>query len=141
MSTIETTSIRGITIDGRLRVPPSVSNLHTFREWVHADEFPENVQVSYIGGEIEVQVRPENLETHSKLKVQLVVRLGLLIDDRQLGDLHSDSTLLVCEEVDLGTEPDVVFCSWQAQQAGRVRASERVVGSGNFVEIVGAPDL
>jgi Uma2 family endonuclease len=141
MSTVEAISAGGITIDGRLHVPAEVRSLQKFREWLYAEELPEMVQVSYIGGEIEVQMSPENLETHSKLKVELIISLGLLIRERQIGDLHSDRTLLVCENADLGTEPDLVFCSWEGQRAGRVRASEWVAGSGNFVEVVGAPDL
>ena len=141
MSTIEAISARGITIDGRLHVPAEVRSLQKFREWIQAEDFPEKVQVSFIGGEIEVQMSPENLETHGKLKVELIISLGLLVRDRQIGDLYSDRTLLVCEEADLATEPDLVFCSWEGQRAERVRASEWVTGSGNYVEIVGAPDL
>jgi len=141
MSTIEGTSVRGITIDGRLRVPANIDSLQKFREWVHADDFPEKMHVSYIAGDVEVQMSPENAEFHGKPKVQLVIRLGALIEDRELGDLYTDSMMLVCPETDLATEPDLVFCSYAAQQAGRVRASEWVAGSGNFVEIVGAPDL
>ncbi|HUY32779.1 MAG TPA: Uma2 family endonuclease [Pirellulales bacterium] len=141
MSTIEGTSVRGITIDGHLRVPADIDSLQKFREWVHADDFPEKMRVSYIAGDVEVQMSPENAEFHGKPKVQLIMRLALLIEEREIGDLYTDSMMLVCPEADLATEPDVVFCSYDAQRAGRVRASEWVAGSGNLVEIVGAPDL
>ncbi|HUY34466.1 MAG TPA: Uma2 family endonuclease [Pirellulales bacterium] len=131
----------GIIIDGRLRVPADVASLQKFREWVHADDFPEKLHVSYISGNVEVEMSPENVEFHGKPKAQVVGRLVPLIDERDLGDLYTDSMMLVCPDADLATEPDVVFCSFEAQRAGRVKASEWVPGSGNFVEIVGAPDL
>ena len=131
----------GIIINGRLHVPADVCSLQKFREWVHADDFPEKVHVSYIAGNVEVEMSPENVEFHGKPKAQVVGRLVPLIDERDLGDLYTDSMMLVCPEADLATEPDVVFCSFEAQEAGRVKASEWVPGSGNFVEIVGAPDL
>ncbi len=141
MSTVDRDSPDGRAFDGRLRVPTNIDSLRKFREWGHADDFPEKMHVSYIAGDVEVEMSPENAEFHGKPKVQLVIRLGALIEERDLGDLYTDSMMLVCPEADLATEPDLVFCSYDAQQAGRVRASEWVAGSGNFVEIVGAPDL
>jgi Uma2 family endonuclease len=131
----------GITIDGGLHVPGDMSSLQKFREWVHSDDFPENVQASYIAGDVEIGMSPENAEFHGKPKVHVAGRLVSLVEERDLGDIYSDRMLLVCPEADLATEPDVVFCSFDAQEAGRVKLSEWVPGSGNYVEIVGAPDL
>ncbi|HVC96464.1 MAG TPA: Uma2 family endonuclease [Pirellulales bacterium] len=131
----------GVTIDGHFHVPSSICNLQSFREWVHGDDFPEKMRVSYIGGNVEIDMSPENAEFHGKPKAHVVGRLIALVEERDLGDIYTDSMMLVCPEADLATEPDVVFCSFEAQEAGRVKLSEWVPGSGNLVEIVGAPDL
>ena len=59
------------TIDGRLRVPANIDSLQKFREWVHADDFPEKLHVSYIVGDVEVELSPENAEFHGKTKVSV----------------------------------------------------------------------
>ncbi len=121
--------------------PPGVKDLRSFRAWLHSDDFPEFIRASYIAGNIEVEMSPEEQETHGKLKVELVVTLGLLVRERRLGHLYTDRMALISNEADLSTEPDVMFCSWEARQSGRVQAAEWVEGSGRLVELIGAPDM
>ena len=49
--------------------------------------------------------------------------------------------MLVCPEADISTEPDAMFCSQESRRSGRVRQVEWTKGSGDFVEVVGVPDL
>jgi len=141
MSTVPATDVPALTFEGRVQVPATVFSLPKFREWVHSEGFPERLRASFIAGNVEVDMSPENTEFHGKVKVELVVRLGSLVRERSLGHVYSDRTLLVCEPAGLATEPDVLFCSWESRLAGRVCLGERVSGSGNYVELIGAPDL
>jgi Uma2 family endonuclease len=142
MSTIPATNVAVLTFDGRVTVPTVVMrSLEAFREWVHSKDFPADVRASFIAGNIEVDMTPENIEFHNKVKTELVVRLGALVRERSLGNLHSDRILLICPEADLSTEPDLLFWSWETRVTGRVRFGERVPGSGEYVELIGAPDL
>lgn len=128
-------------VDGKFYVPDTAFEMEGFRDWVHSDWFPEKVKATFIDGSIEVEVSPEELESHGKLKVELVIELGRMIKRRRLGDLFTDSTTVVWPPADLSTDPDIVFCSWDGYRSGRVKMHERAEGSNRFVELLGAPDL
>lgn len=128
-------------IDGVFYVPPSAFELEGFRDWIHSDWFPEKVKATFIDGSVEVYMSPEEQESHGKPKVELVAELRRLTKRYRLGDLFTDSTTVVWPPADLSTDPDIVFCSWEAYRSGRVKQNERVEGSNRFVELVGAPDM
>jgi Uma2 family endonuclease len=128
-------------IDGCFYVPPTAFELEGFRDWIHSDWFPKKVKATFLNGSVEVEMSPEEQESHGKLKVELIGALWQLVKRRGLGDMFSDSTRVVLPVADLSAEPDIVFCSWDGYRSGRVRQSERVPGSERFVELIGAPDL
>jgi Uma2 family endonuclease len=136
-----TASAGTIVFEERLRVPGDVFSLEKFREWAHSGDFPKSGWVSYIGGEIEVEMSPEEIETHNKVKVCVCTGISIWIEPRNMGEVLGDRAFLVNDEADLATEPDLIFCSWDALRSGRVRYSERVKGSDRFVEVTGTPDL
>jgi Uma2 family endonuclease len=127
--------------DGWFYVPATAFELEGFRDWIHSDWFPEKVKATFINGSVEVEMSPEEQESHGKLKVELIVELGRFIKKLGLGDLFSDSTTVVLPAAGLLAEPHIVFCSWDGYRCGRVRQNERVPGSERFVDLVGAPDL
>lgn len=128
-------------IDGCFYVPNAAFDLEGFRDWVHSSWFPEKVKATFIDGSIEVAVSPEELESHGKLKVEIVAELRRLAKRERLGDVFTDSSTVVLPPANVSTEPDIVFCSWDGYRSGRVKMHERVEGSNRFVELVGAPDL
>ncbi|MBI4603936.1 MAG: Uma2 family endonuclease [Planctomycetes bacterium] len=130
-----------IVIEGQVRIPADIFTLEKFREWAHSPEFPRSGWISYIGGEIEVEMSPEELETHNKAKGYVFGGLLAWIQERDLGELLGDRAFLVHEAADLATEPDILFCTWEALRTGRVRYAERKKGSKRYVEVVGSPDV
>ena len=74
-----------IVIEGQFRVPADVFDLARFREWVHSAEFPKGGRVSFIGGEIEVEMSPEEIESHNKLKTRLAAVLDRHVDETRAG--------------------------------------------------------
>jgi len=130
-----------IVIEGRIRVPADVFDLERFRDWAHSAEFPATGQYSYIGGDIEVDMSPEEIESHNKLKGRLFLALGVRVEADDIGELLADRAFLVHAGAELATEPDITFCSWDALRSGRVRYAEHTAGSARFVEVVGSPDL
>ena len=130
-----------IVFEGRLRVPGDIFCLDKFRAWMHSREYPEQGRISFVAGEIEVDMSPEELETHNKAKGALFVALSLWIQEQNLGELLADRAFLVNREADLATEPDITFCSWDALRSERVHYGEWVEGSQRLVEVVGSPDL
>ena len=133
--------LAGELVFNEFRVPAEVFDFEKFRDWVHGDEFPENVRVTYIDGRIEIEMAPEELETHTKLKGDIYGDLRDWNRRKQLGEIFTDGAFLVHQEANLSGNPDVMFCSWAATQSGRVRYAERVKGSNRFIEVVGSPDL
>ncbi len=128
-------------IDGWLRVPATAFELQGFRDWVLADDFPEKLKASFLGGRIEVRMSPEELHTHTRLKGDVFADLHAWVRQRKIGELFVDGALLTEAGADLSTEPDVMFSQWESIRSGRVRYVEKVRGSGRFVEVSGAPDL
>jgi Uma2 family endonuclease len=141
MSTPPSTEVPSLTFDGYYSVPADVFSLSRFREWVHGKEFPEKGRASFIAGSVEVEMSPENLETHNAVKTEITGGLCELLKQRKIGRLYSDRAMLVCPEADVSTEPDAMFCSHESRRSGRVRQVEWTKGSGDFVEVVGVPDL
>ena len=133
----------GLVIDERIRIPVEVFDfdLESFRRWVHSDSFPQQGRISFFAGEIDVDMSPEEIETHNKVKSDIHVDLGNWVRAQNLGELLLDGALLVNEDAGLATEPDMMLCSWGSLELGLVRYREIVAGSGRYVEVTGSPDL
>lgn len=130
----------GIVFEERLRIPADVFSLDRFRDWAHSPEFPRLGRISFIGGEIEVETSPEEIETHNNVKGCLFPGISVWVQQKDLGEVLSDRSFLVNEEADLATEPDGIFCAWGSLRSG-IRYAERKKGSRRLVEVIGSPDL
>lgn len=134
-------AVTALSIEGDwLRMPAAAWNHGGFRRWVTAPDFPESVRASYLAGEVFIEMSPEKIETHNKVKTAVTAALERIVQDEDLGELYSDRTLLSHVEAELSTEPDVLFASWDTLQAGRLRKIPSAHGD-DFVEIEGSPDL
>jgi Uma2 family endonuclease len=121
---------------------PFVQSLAEFRAWATSDECPEKIRVDYIAGRIEVEMSPEDLFTHGSLKGKLVLVLGQMIEEGDLGEFFTSETRVSCPRADLSAEPDFVFVSHESFETVRVRAVPKSSGKPDrYVELEGAPDL
>jgi Uma2 family endonuclease len=125
-----------IVLDESIRIPARVANLAAFRRWTRSDQFPERGWISYLNGEVWVDLSMERLE-HNDLKGLFAVVVGGLVLAARLGRYIHDRMRLVNEEVGLSTEPDGMFVSRRALRSGRVRLEEGL----NSVEVIGTPDM
>lgn len=131
-----------IILDDHVEIPLTLDSLAAFRAWAVSDEFPEQGRVDYLGGRIEVDMSPEDLHTHGKLKVELFIVLGTRIRRLRLGELYCDRARVSCPEADLSVEPDLVFVSEEALDSGRVKlVPKSSAGPDRYVELEGPPDL
>ena len=130
-----------VVIGDRVRVPSDVFTLDRYRAWAHSEDFPESGRISFLNGEVDVDMSPEEIETHNKVKTALTADITVYSRKRHLGEVFSDGTFLVNDEVGLATEPDLIFCTWQNLKSGTTSLREWVEGSERFVELAGAPDL
>lgn len=134
-------AVRALSIEDRLRVPESVFTLEGYRAWLKSDVCPEGVRTSYVGGEVLIDMSPEALERHNKVKTAVTVGVALFVQDRDLGEVYSDRTLVTHESAGLSVEPDLTFVSWSSFETHRVRRVENAGASRDYIELVGSPDL
>lgn len=118
-----------------------IAGLDRFREWAHSDYYPEHGKFSYVQGVLEAEMSPEILHEHNFVKTRITATLCNLMDETQLGELFSDRSLFVNEAVGLATEPDVMFCTWDSLQSGRVKLLSYKNSPKGMVELHGIPDL
>jgi Uma2 family endonuclease len=127
--------------EAQAAVPEYVVDLASFRHWAHSESFPERGTISFLAGEIDVDMNAEEIETHNKVKRDLAGGLWTYLNAVNTGELLADGVLLVNEAANLSTEPDLLFCRWDSLRSGRVQYTESVEDSDRLVEVRGTPDV
>ncbi len=131
-----------LVLEEQIEVPMDLRCLVDFRQWVVSDVFPQRGRIDYIAGRIDVNMSPEDLHTHGKLKTELVIVLGQRIKQAGLGELYTDRARVSCPDADLSAEPDVVLVLESSLDSGRVRLVPKSGGAADrYVELEGPPDL
>lgn len=131
-----------IHIEGdRVSVPATSLRHSGFRDWVKSSEFPEGVRATYASGQVFVEMSPEATETHNKVKTAITADLVQLVRADRLGEAYSDGTLFTNVGAAVSTEPDFLFASWEAFEAGRLRLIEKANRGDDYIELEGTPDL
>ncbi len=123
-----------------IRIPASALTHGGFRAWATSDAFPEKLRASFINQEVVIDMSPEELETHNKVKTTVVSTLDFLNAKLELGELFSDRALISNTAAGLSTEPDATFVTWASYEAGRVRLVPRKDRPGQYMELEGTPD-
>ncbi len=125
-----------------LQIPPSALGFDGFREWAHSDGFPETGRVDFLSGAIEVEMSPEDLQTHGTVKTAVAAELFARIARPGRGFVFADRTRVTAPAAQLSAEPDVVAVLIASLDQGTVRQIPAASGApGRFVELEGAPDL
>jgi Uma2 family endonuclease len=121
-------------------LPTSAHTLAGFRAWAKSDDFPERGRICFLDGEIFIDMSPEELETHAKVKAETMrVVLNLNKKDGR-GVFYGDGVLVTNVEANLSTEPDGTFILWESLETGRVRLVPREGREGEYIEVEGSPD-
>jgi Uma2 family endonuclease len=121
---------------------PAISSLDDFRHWMRSDEFPERGRIDYVAGRMEIDMSPENLFFHGKLKGRICATLVELVEGLEIGHVFVDSTRITCVGADVSAEPDVVVLTDEAIDTGRVKLIPAASGGeDSYIEIEGPPDL
>jgi len=121
-------------------VPASAQSLEGFRAWTLSAAFPERGTFAFLDGEVFLDMSPEELETHNKVKTEIGRILVTLNKKIKLGSFYSDGALLTNEKANLSTEPDALFVTWEALESGRVQRLPRKGEDRQFTDLVGSPD-
>jgi Uma2 family endonuclease len=124
-----------------LCIPPTVFTHQGFRDWVKSDDFPERVRVTFISGEVYLDMSNEEAETHVAVKGEIARILLSLAKELKLGKFYGDGVLVTNEAAEVSNNPDGTFLTYESIEAGRVRLIPRVDAEGQYNEIEGVPDL
>jgi len=128
--------------DDSVQIPLAALSFDGFRAWAQSDSFPDTGRIDFLAGEIEVEMSPEDLRTHSLVKTAHALGLGNLVTERRLGWLFIDRTRLSAPAAKLSVEPDLVVVLRDSIQEGRVSfRSKSQSHPEHLTEIEGAADV
>jgi Uma2 family endonuclease len=120
--------------------PPSAHTLAGFRAWAKSEDFPERGRISFIDKVIFIDMSPEELETHGKVKAEITFSIVGLNKKRKRGIFCPDGTLVTNVTANLATEPDGSFITYESLDGGRVRLVPRQDEDREYIEVEGSPD-
>jgi Uma2 family endonuclease len=129
-----------VTNDWTLVIPPEAFTMEGFREWATADDFPEHVRVTFLQGEIFIDMSNEEINSHVLVKTEMNRVLAALVRELDLGMYFADGVLLTHTEAKVSNNPDAVFLSRETLEAARCRAIPRRGAEHLYNELEGTPD-
>lgn len=131
-----------VRLEDGLLIPAEAGTLEGFTRWAQSEAFPVGGRIDFVDGTVEVDMSPEDLQTHGTPKSELLAFVHQIVKKADLGQVFVDRTRLRSSGAGLSCEPDVLFISWGALESGRVRYVRSASGRpGRFIEIEGAADL
>lgn len=129
-----------VTDDWTLVVPPEAMTMEGFREWATADDFPERMRVSYLNGEIILDMSNEEINAHVGVKTELNGVLGPLVKRERLGRYFSDGVLLTNVSAEVANNPDALFLSKDTLDSARAKLIPKKGAEHLYRELEGTPD-
>src|SRR5439155_9899957 len=109
------------------------------RRWTDDDAFPETGRISFLQGEVWIDMSKEQLFSHNQVKTELTRALAGIVKEGRLGRYFSDGAYLSNVDADVSNQPDGLFASAASLAQRRVRIVEgRTEG---HVELEGSPDM
>lgn len=124
------------------QIPAAAFTFEGFRRWAQSETFPETGRIDYLAGDVDVDMSPEEISTHSLVKSAFALTLGNLIAERELGYLFIDRTRVSSPAAQLSVEPDLVVLFQESLRNGRVRPlSWSARNPDRLTEIEGPVDL
>jgi Uma2 family endonuclease len=125
------------------RIPEDAFTFEGFQRWIDSGDFPETGRIDYLEGDVEVDMSPEDLYTHSAVKTAITLKLGNLVVESDLGDVFIDRARVRSRFAGLSVEPDIVVVFGRSLEAGKVRLMPAAARKGpdRFSALEGAVDL
>jgi len=113
------------TPDALLCIPAAAHTLGGFRRWALSDDFPEKLPVTFLHGEVFLDMSKEEIRSHALVKTGVGGRLIQLNDEIDFGHIFINGVLVTNVRAEVSNNPDLVAVSWESLQKGRVRYVER----------------
>jgi hypothetical protein len=122
---------------GLLRIPKEAHTLAGFRRWVLSDEVPEKLPVTFLKGEVYVDMSQEEIFHHALVKTAIAGRMFNLNEDDDFGHLFINGVLVTNKAAGVSNNPDMAAIFWRSLAKGLCKYTTR---GKRGVEIVGSPD-
>jgi Uma2 family endonuclease len=123
-----------------IRIPASAFTLEGFRAWAVSDAFPERGRISFLEGEVVIDMSPEAFPSHGSVKAEISRVIGNINVKEDLGEFYPDRSLLTNDDAGLSTEPDGMFGLEETLEAGRLREVPLKGRPQDTKEFQGTPD-
>src|SRR5262245_30855908 len=94
-----------------VHVPDWLVDLESFRPWSDHDDCPETGQISYLMGQVLIDMSKEQLFTHVEVKTEVNTVLRSLVREQESGWYWGDGPYVSNEAADVSNQPDGVFVS------------------------------
>ncbi|HEV2852746.1 MAG TPA: Uma2 family endonuclease [Thermoanaerobaculia bacterium] len=124
-----------------LRIPEDAFTFEGFQRWVDSGEFPDTGRIDYLDGDIEVDMSPEDLYTHSAVKTAISGRLYSLVTEPGLGDVFIGRARLGSRFAGLSVEPDVAVVLESSLDTGKIRLKPASRKQDRYSGLEGAADV
>jgi Uma2 family endonuclease len=121
-------------------VPASVFTLAGFREWAAESNSDERVRLTFVDGEVILDMSNEDPDTHALVKAEITRVLMNLNLELDLGRVYPDGVLLTNAQAGVSNNPDAFFISREGLAQHRVRFVPRRANQQRTREIEGTPD-
>lgn len=112
-----------------------------FRDWAKSDAFPDRGRISLIEGQVLIDMNPERIDSHNRVKTEIIRVLATLTRETDAGQVFGDGAWVTNDEAELSTEPDAAFVSWRSLESGRGRIAPSGDDENDGVEVRGSPDM
>lgn len=123
--------------DGMLTIPRKAHTYDGFLNWVMADDFPEKLRVTFLDGEVSVDMSEEALQSHIAVKAAIFAVLGMMFQEEDIGEFYPDGVLIGNKSARVSNNPDGAAALWKTILSGRVRF---VIRRGKERAVQGSPD-
>ncbi len=137
---IQAHAITFVCNDWSLVVPPEAQTMDGFRAWATADDFPEGVRVTYLQGEVFIDMSNEEINSHVALKTELVRALSSLVRELRSGKFYGDGVLLTNVAAEVSNNPDALFIGKATLESARARLVPGRGAEHLYREVEGTPD-
>jgi Uma2 family endonuclease len=124
---------------GTVDVPGWVVDLPSFRRWYHSDDFPEEGRISFLNGEVIVDMSREQLFSHNQIKAEYTIVVGGLARMERRGRYFPDGARLTNVEANLSRVPDGLYVLNDSFATNRIRLVEGA--EDGYTELEGTPDM
>jgi Uma2 family endonuclease len=123
-----------------VRIPAGALTLDGFCAWVDSGTFPQRGDIFFLGTEVFIDMSPEELESHNKVKAVICRVLANLTQELDLGEFYINGAHLTHKTAGISTEPDGLLARWASFKSGRIRLMPSAGPGESYLRLEGRPD-